>query len=164
MGAVSASARSLPKWSAQPRATSHVRDNHEGPDGIGSQEVVSVFMTTTLQTIHDVPVLTCAPEGETIAREGDALDLIGNAGYQGAAWVVVPVERFDETFFQLSTRVAGDIIQKFVQYRVGLAVIGDISRHTTDSSALRDFVRECNRGRQTWFLADIDELRERLKG
>ncbi|MFE0098621.1 DUF4180 domain-containing protein, partial [Streptomyces sp. NPDC059015] len=30
--------------------------------------------------------------------------------------------------------------------------------------ALRDFVRECNRGRQTWFVADGGELRERLKG
>ncbi|WP_327729599.1 DUF4180 domain-containing protein [Streptomyces sp. NBC_00487] len=121
-------------------------------------------MTTTLETIHDVPVLMCAPEGEPIARESDALDLIGNAGYQGAAWVAVPVERLDEAFFHLPTRVAGDIIQKFVQYRVGLAVIGDIARHTTASSALRDFVRECNRNRQTWFLADVDELRERLKG
>ncbi|WP_338898157.1 DUF4180 domain-containing protein [Streptomyces sp. TG1A-60] len=120
-------------------------------------------MTTTLQTIHDVPVLLCAPDGETIARESDALDLIGNAGYQGATWVVVPVERFDESFFRLRTRVAGDIIQKFVQYRVGLAVVGDMSRHTTASSSLRDFVRECNRGQQTWFLADVDELRERLK-
>ncbi|MER6158313.1 DUF4180 domain-containing protein [Streptomyces sp. NPDC001868] len=120
-------------------------------------------MTTTLQTIHDVPVLMCAPEGETIARESDALDLIGDAGYQGAAWVVVPVERLDEGFFRLSTRLAGDIIQKFVQYRVGLAVVGDISRHTAASSSLRDFVRECNRNRQTWFLTDVDELRERLK-
>ena len=121
-------------------------------------------MTTTLETIHDVPVLMCAPEGETIAGESDALDLIGNAGYQGAAWVVVPVERFDEAFFRLRTRVAGDVIQKFVQYGVRLAVIGDISRHTDASSSLRDFVRECNRSRQTWFLADIDELRERLRG
>ena len=88
-------------------------------------------MTTTLQTIHDVSVLMCAPEGEAIARESDALDLIGNAGYQGATWVVVPVERFDGAFFELRTRVAGDIIQKFVQYGVGLAVIGDISRYTT---------------------------------
>ncbi|MBZ3900922.1 DUF4180 domain-containing protein [Streptomyces brasiliscabiei] len=121
-------------------------------------------MTTTLETIHDVPVLMCAPEGEVIAKESDALDLIGNAGYQGAAWVVVPVERFDEAFFRLSTRLAGDVVQKFVQYGVGLVVVGDISRYTAASSALTDFVRECNRNRQTWFLADVDELRERLTG
>ncbi|KOU14755.1 DUF4180 domain-containing protein [Streptomyces sp. MMS21 TC-5] len=106
----------------------------------------------------------CGPEGETIAGEREALDCIGNASYQGAEWAVIPVERFDEAFFRLSTRVAGDIIQKFVQYRVGIVVLGDISRHTADSAALRDFVRECNRGRQTWFLADAEELRERLTG
>ncbi|MFD6469166.1 DUF4180 domain-containing protein [Streptomyces goshikiensis] len=115
-----------------------------------------------LEKIHDVPVLMCAAEGEPIRGEREVLDLIGNAGYQGAEWVVVPAERFDDTFFRLRTRVAGDIVQKFVQYRLGMAVIGDISRHTEASSALRDFVRECNRGRQTWFLADVEELRERL--
>jgi hypothetical protein len=47
---------------------------------------------------------------------------------------------------------------------MALVVLGDISRHTEASSALRDFVRECNRGRQTWFLTDVEELRERLKG
>ncbi|MER5568261.1 DUF4180 domain-containing protein [Streptomyces goshikiensis] len=115
-----------------------------------------------LEKIHDVPVLMCGAEGEPIRGEREVLDLIGNAGYQGAEWVVVPAERFDDAFFRLRTRVAGDIVQKFVQYRLGMAVIGDISRHTEASSALRDFVRECNRGRQTWFLADVEELRERL--
>ncbi|WP_328964757.1 DUF4180 domain-containing protein [Streptomyces virginiae] len=119
---------------------------------------------STLQTINDVPVLMCGAEGEVIAGEREALDCIGDASYQGAEWVVIPVERFDEAFFRLSTRVAGEIIQKFVQYRMGIVVLGDISRHTADSAALRDFVRECNRGRQTWFLADAEELRGRLTG
>ncbi|MFL1905382.1 DUF4180 domain-containing protein [Streptomyces tauricus] len=118
----------------------------------------------TLRTIHDVPVFLCAAEGEPIAGEREALDLIGDASYQGARWVVVPVERLDETFFRLSTRVAGDIVGKFANYRLGLVILGDISRHTADSSALRDFVRECNRGRQTWFVADAGELEERLRG
>ncbi|MEV0224881.1 DUF4180 domain-containing protein [Streptomyces sp. NPDC050704] len=119
---------------------------------------------STLQTIHDVPVLMCASEGDAIGDERGALDLIGDAGYQGAHWVVIPAGRFDERFFDLRTRVAGEIVQKFANYRLGVVVLGDISRHTTESSALRDFVRECNRGRQTWFLADAEELRERLKG
>ena len=118
----------------------------------------------TLQTIHDVPVLMCPSEGEVFGGENDVLDVIGDAGYQGARWVVIPAGRFDETFFQLRTRVAGEIVQKFANYRMGIVVLGDISRHTEASSALRDFVRECNRGRQTWFLADVEELGERLKG
>ncbi|MEU9085976.1 DUF4180 domain-containing protein [Streptomyces sp. NPDC048357] len=119
---------------------------------------------STLQTINDVPVLMCAAEGEVIAGERDALDCIGDASYQGAQWVVIPAERFDDGFFRLSTRVAGEIIQKFAQYRVGIVVLGDISHHTASSSALRDFVRECNRGRQAWFLTDAGELAARLTG
>ncbi|MFD3542360.1 DUF4180 domain-containing protein [Streptomyces sp. NPDC058662] len=118
----------------------------------------------TLQTIHDVPVLVCPAEGDRISGERDVLDLVGNASYQGAQWIVIPAERFDEAFFQLSTRVAGDILQKFVNFRMGLAVVGDISCHTDASQALRDFVRECNRGRQTWFLTGVGEFRERLGG
>ncbi|MEV7416588.1 DUF4180 domain-containing protein [Streptomyces sp. NPDC089919] len=114
------------------------------------------------QQIHDVSVMMCPAEGEAIAGEQDALDLVGNAAWQGARWVVVPVGRFAEDFFRLRTKVAGDIIQKFVNYRVGLVVLGDISRHTEASSALQDFVRECNRGTQTWFLPDLEALRTRL--
>ncbi|MFF8373151.1 DUF4180 domain-containing protein [Streptomyces lydicus] len=90
----------------------------------------------------------------------------GERGYPGGLptpWVVIPAGRFDEAFFRQRTHIAGEIIQKFVNYRVGLAVIGDSSRHTGASSALRDFVRECNRGQQTWFLSDAEELHERLK-
>ncbi|MFB7462196.1 DUF4180 domain-containing protein [Streptomyces sp. NPDC056224] len=119
---------------------------------------------SSLQTINDVPVLVYEAEGGTIASEREALDCIGDAGYQGARWVVIPSARFDESFFRLSTRLAGEIIQKFVQYRMGIVVLGDITPHTAASPALRDFVRECNRGHQTWFLADLGELRERLTG
>ncbi|GFH34494.1 DUF4180 domain-containing protein [Streptomyces pacificus] len=118
---------------------------------------------TTLEEIHGVPVLFCGAEGTPVGGEADALDLIGDALYQGARWVVVPVERFDESFFRLRTRVAGEIVQKFVNYRLGLAVSGDISTRADGSSALGDFVRECNRGRQTWFVTGAEELRERLR-
>ncbi|MEU3722634.1 DUF4180 domain-containing protein [Streptomyces sp. NPDC031705] len=119
---------------------------------------------SNVQTIHDVPVLLCDPEGEPIGGEGDVTDLVGNAAWSGAQWVVIPVERFGDDFFRLRTRVAGEIVQKFVTYRVGLVVLGDISAHEEASPALRDFVRECNRGRQTWFLTDLRQLRERLAG
>ncbi|MEU3616305.1 DUF4180 domain-containing protein [Streptomyces sp. NPDC006872] len=49
-----------------------------------------------------------------------------------------------------------------VNYRLGLAVVGDISRHTDAGTALQDLVRESNRGTQLWFLPHIDALRTRL--
>ncbi|UBI35558.1 DUF4180 domain-containing protein [Streptomyces mobaraensis] len=92
----------------------------------------------TLRTIHGVPVWMCAADGAAIRGEADVLDLIGDAGYHGARWVALPAERLDEAFFRLRTRFAGDVVQKFANYRLGLAVVGDISRYTAESSALRD--------------------------
>ncbi|NUT51946.1 MAG: DUF4180 domain-containing protein [Saccharothrix sp.] len=119
-------------------------------------------MSDTLEVIHDVTVLLCGADGAVLRGERDASDLIGDAFSQGAAWVAVPVERIGEDFFTLRTRVAGDIVQKFANYRLGLAVIGDITAHTEASTALGDFVRESNQGRQLWFVPDVDTLRMRL--
>ena len=108
-----------------------------------------------------VPVLVCDPDGATIATERDVVDIIGNALYQAKA-VAIPVQRLDEKFFSLRTGFAGEVMQKFVNYRLPLAVVGDISAHLAASNALRDLVRESNRGKQIWFLADLDELDSRL--
>ncbi|MED7952648.1 DUF4180 domain-containing protein [Kitasatospora sp. NPDC058201] len=107
-------------------------------------------------------VLRLPAEGPAIRDESAAMDVIGDALGRDAAWVLVPAERFPDEFFTLSTRIAGGIVQKFATYRVGLAVLGDISRHTLASGALRDFVRESNRGGQLWFLADLAEFEARL--
>jgi hypothetical protein len=115
-----------------------------------------------LEYRQGVPVLMCAPDGPAVSSENDALGLIVSAGSQGAELVVVPVERLGADFFELSSGLAGSIAQKFVNYRMRLAVLGDISARTAASKPLQDFVRETNRGRQLWFLADLDELDQRL--
>ena len=47
------------------------------------------------------------PDGDAIRGERDATDLIGNAFYQEAAWVALPVARLPDEFFELRTRMAG---------------------------------------------------------
>ncbi|WP_033820240.1 DUF4180 domain-containing protein [Kitasatospora sp. MBT63] len=119
-------------------------------------------MPETLQELHGTPVLLCAPDGPPLAGEQDALDLIGEAFGLGAHWVAVPAGRLPDDFFRLRTGLAGRIVQKFATYRLGFAVLGDVSRHTATGTALADFVRECNGGRQVWFLADAAGLADRL--
>ncbi len=120
-------------------------------------------MPDTLTTIHDMSVLVCAPDGEKLKNERDALDLIGEAMSSRAELVLVPVERLEEDFFQLKTGLAGQIMQKFVTYRQRLVILGDISQYVAQSRALRDFVYEANRGNQVWFMMNLQELNERLK-
>ncbi|MBB5868981.1 hypothetical protein F4553_002360 [Allocatelliglobosispora scoriae] len=111
---------------------------------------------------HGVPTLICAVDGPELRDERDAVDVIGTAFQHEAELVVIPVERLAEDFFTLSTGVAGGIAQKFVNYHLRLAIVGDISAFTTVSTALRDFVYETNRGRQLWFCPTEDDLDERL--
>ena len=110
-----------------------------------------------------VPVLRCDPDGPPIATAQDALDVIG-AAYAGAEVVVLPVGRLDPSFFELRTGVAGEIMQKFVNYRLRLAIHGDISAYARSSAAFRDLVTESNRGRQIWFVRDLAELDAQLSG
>jgi hypothetical protein len=68
----------------------------------------------------------------------ELLDLIGEAAYGGADWVAVPAAALPEDFFELRSGLAGEVTQKFVQYGVGLAVVGDVSERTARSRSLRD--------------------------
>ena len=62
--------------------------------------------------------------------------------------------RLEEGFFSLCIRVVGEIMQKFVDHRLRLAVIGDLSRHLEAGAALRALVRESDRSGHVWFLPD----------
>jgi hypothetical protein len=105
-------------------------------------------------SLYEVPA-----EGPTI---DNALDVIGDAFGTGAEVVVIPVERLDPAFFDLRTGIAGELLQKFVNYRLRLVILGDVGERVAASNAFRDLVRESNRGRQVWFVADRAELAKRL--
>jgi hypothetical protein len=112
--------------------------------------------------IKGVAVFECAAEGPQPRNERDAANLLNEAWNHKAKLIVIPVERLSEDFFRLKTRIAGEILQKFVTYGMRVAILGDISRQITESEALRDFVYECNRGPDIWFVENRDELTKRL--
>lgn len=111
---------------------------------------------------HGVRVLTLVAEGPAIAGESDALDVIGDAFGHEAAVVTVPVTRLAPEFFELRTGVAGAVVQKFVDYRVRLVIVGDLPARVAGAGPVADWVREANAGRDLWFVADGAELDDRL--
>jgi hypothetical protein len=120
------------------------------------------MLSTKFYELHGVRVLECVPDGSKLQTYSDAVELIGKTFENRATFIVIPVECLDDEFFQLKTRIAGELIQKFVQYGRRLAIVGDISGFLAESSALRAFVVESNRGKDVWFLASRDELNDRL--
>jgi hypothetical protein len=101
-------------------------------------------------------------DGGILRTEADALEVIGSLFGTDIGVVAVPVDRLAPEFFDLRTGVAGAILQKFTQYRLVLAVVGDLSAYTRVSDALRQLVAESNRGRHIWFLPDHPALQARL--
>jgi hypothetical protein len=106
-----------------------------------------------------IRVLHIDAEGTLIST---ANDVIGDAWSEQATLIAIPVARLDPEFFDLSSLVAGEFLQKIVNYRLQVAILGDISAFLEKSGALRDFVWESNRGTQVWFLEDEKALLARL--
>jgi hypothetical protein len=120
-------------------------------------------LSTKFYELHGVRVLECVPDGSKLQTYNDAVELIGKTFENHATLIVIPVECLNDEFFQLKTRIAGELIQKFVQYRRRLVIVGDISGFLAESSALRAFVNESNRGKEVWFLATLEDLNDRLE-
>ena len=90
-----------------------------------------------------------------------ALDLAMTVKYEtGAERIAIAKERICEDFFILSTGVAGEILQKYINYHVKLAVYGDYSRYT--SKPLHDFLYESNQGKDFFFVDTKEEAVRRL--
>ena len=98
-----------------------------------------------------------------IVRDASAgRDLVEAALNESATLVAVPAARLDDEFFRLRSGLAGEILQKMVNYRLKFAILGDVSAHVAASDALRDFVVECNRGGDIFFVDNIADLEQRL--
>ncbi len=91
-----------------------------------------------------------------------ALDFMMTIQYDtGCNRVVLPKSAIVEEFFDLKTRIAGEVLQKFINYDVKLAIVGDFSGYT--SKSLRDFIYECNNGKDIFFLPDEEQAIEKLR-
>lgn len=91
-----------------------------------------------------------------------ALDFAMTIRYDtGASNLVIPKECVTKDFFALSTKLAGDILQKYVNYGIKLAIIGDFSGYT--SKALHDFIYESNKGKDFFFVPDVEEAIKKME-
>jgi hypothetical protein len=90
-----------------------------------------------------------------------SLDLMASVGYDtNCTRIVINKSAVCEDFFQLRTKLAGEILQKFVNYHVKLAIVGDFSQY--ESKALRDFIYESNKGKHIFFVSDEKQAVEKL--
>lgn len=90
-----------------------------------------------------------------------ALDLIMTVQYEsGCTNIAVNKEAVIEDFFVLSTRLAGEILQKFINYGVRFAIYGDFSKYT--SKPLKDLMYESNKGKNIYFQPNMELAVDKL--
>ena len=83
---------------------------------------------------------------------GDALDIMVAAG---ARIIILHVRQITPDFFRLPTGLLGDVLQKFTNYRVRCAFVGDLTPYLTKNFS--DFTGESNRAGNFLFVATKEE-------
>ena len=117
-------------------------------------------MHTQLHSYQGLSIAEIISDDVVLATPQEALDLFGSFYLEPVDGVIVHAANLPPEFFQLRTRLAGEIAQKFVNYGLKLAIVGDFSHY--ESKALADFIRESNRGRHLFFVPTRDEAIQRL--
>jgi Domain of unknown function (DUF4180) len=105
--------------------------------------------------------IAVVPSGSIPLTDTDELlDLMAEAAMSGAHSIIVNEDQLPPAFFELKTGVAGEMLQKFSNYRMHLAIVGDFSKF--NSKSLKDFIRESNRTGRIIFVKSIDAARKQF--
>ena len=98
---------------------------------------------------------------KVITDAQSALDVLMSAKYDvGTKNIVIDKKLIAEDFFILSSGLAGDILQKYINYGGRIAIYGDYSHYT--SKPLKDFIYESNKGKDVFFVSTIEEAVDML--
>ncbi|MGI5907588.1 MAG: DUF4180 domain-containing protein [Christensenellales bacterium] len=110
-------------------------------------------MNVTVHEKANSKVAVVHAEGVLLNEVGDALDMMAAVRHgHDCDKMVVNRANIAEAFFDLRTGIAGEILQKYTNYRMKPAVVGDFSGY--GSKALRDLIYESNNRNQVFFLPD----------
>ncbi|PKF75704.1 DUF4180 domain-containing protein [Chryseobacterium sp. PMSZPI] len=109
--------------------------------------------------INNIKIAEVISDEIIIQSVQDGLDLMGDIYYQGFDKVILYEQNITPDFFDLKTKIAGEILQKFSNYRIGLSIIGNVKKYK--SKSLNDFIFESNTARHINFSETLEEALER---
>lgn len=118
-------------------------------------------MEITIFQENNVAIARVKSSEVLVSDVQSALDLIATVRYESQCdRIVLGKEAFHEDFFSLKTRLAGEILQKMINYQMKIAIVGDFTAYMTKNFS--DFIYECNKGKDIFFLSDEREGITRL--
>lgn len=112
-------------------------------------------MKIETHNINDIKIAELISTETIINSVDDGLDILGNLYYQDFDKIIIHEKNITPDFFDLKNGMAGEILQKFSNYRVRLVIVGDFSKYSAKS--VNDFIYESNKGRQVNFVFSQQE-------
>jgi len=117
-------------------------------------------MQIITHTIKGAQIAELLAEDILIQTAEDGAQLLADLYYQGFDLIVMQVRQLNESFFDLKSGLAGEVLQKCSNFRIRLTIIGDFSNVV--SKSLQDFIFESNKGKLVNFVGSIGEAMERV--
>jgi len=112
-------------------------------------------MEITIFQLNDENIAEVKGAGILIHNLDDSLQIMVDCGAQEAYKAIIYQENITADFFELKTKLAGEILQKYTQYSFDIAIVGDFSIY--NSKSLTDFTYESNKSKRVNFVATRQE-------
>lgn len=114
-----------------------------------------------IELLKEKEIAIVSSNEKIITDTQSALDLVMTVKYEtGTNKIIMEKRNIADEFFVLSSGMAGEILQKFINYHIKIAIYGDYSKYT--SKPLKDFIYESNKGKDVFFVSTLDEAVEML--
>ncbi|PCJ64831.1 MAG: alpha/beta hydrolase [Bacteroidetes bacterium] len=107
------------------------------------------------QTINGTKIGTVPFSNGTSLTNDTLLDVMMNCRFEDCGSILVYQHHLADEFFDLKTKVAGDLLQKFSTYDCKLAIVGNFQ--SIESKSLADFIGESNRIGRITFASTKEE-------
>jgi PadR family transcriptional regulator AphA len=101
-------------------------------------------MNYEIKEIDNKKYIELISTDELINSENDALDLIALCWEHDASAIIIHHTVLSEDFYNLKTKIAGNIIQKFINYGIKAAII--VPKETIQKGRFKEMALETNKG------------------
>ncbi len=118
-------------------------------------------MKINIHQLSNTKIAEVTSDDIIISKIDDALTLMADIYYQGFDAIILYEKNIAPAFFDLKTGIAGEILQKFSNYRMRLAIVGKFENY--QSKSFKDFIFESNKNKQINFVGSVEEALKHLQ-
>jgi len=110
-------------------------------------------MNTIIHSRNNKEIIEIIDDGLILNNAQDFLDIAANIPSRN---IIIHKENVIPEFFDLKTKIAGEILQKASNYKIKIGIVGEFNN--IKSKSLRDFIYESNKTKEILFKENIEDI------